>query len=130
MRAVVFGCTGQDGSLLSASLLRQGYEVVGVTRSRRALSATHQALGLADVLSITTADLTDARQVLELLIELQPDEVYNLSAQSSVGVSFREPAATFSSIITGTVSAIAHASTTCAASRPRQPHGTHASGSG
>ena len=104
MRAVVFGCTGQDGSLLSASLLRQGYEVVGVTRSpRRAVSATHQALGLADVLSITTADLTDQRQVLELLTQLQPDEVYNLAAQSSVGVSFREPAATFSSIITGTL---------------------------
>ena len=103
MRALVFGCTGQDGSLLSASLLNQGYEVVGVSRSRKAVSATHQALGLTDALKVTTADLTDARQVLELLTQLKPDEVYNLAAQSSVGVSFREPAATFSSIITSTV---------------------------
>ena len=103
MRAVVFGCTGQDGSLLSASLLRQGYEVLGVSRSPRLEVPAHRALGILGSLSITVADLTDSRQVLELLEHVQPNEVYNLAAQSSVGASFREPAATFSSIVTGTL---------------------------
>ena len=103
MRAVVFGCTGQDGSLLSASLLRQGYEVVGVSRSSTPASTTHHALGIAHEIHYVTADLCKFSDVYELLTLHRPDEVYNLAAQSSVGLSFREPSSTFHSIINGTI---------------------------
>ena len=103
MRVLVFGCSGQDGALLSASLLRQGCEVIGVSRLRSKASSTHRALGIANSLKIIPADLTDSSQVANLLVNLKPDEIYNLAAQSSVGASFRDPAVTFSSIITVTL---------------------------
>ena len=103
MRAVVFGSSGQDGSLLSLSLLKQGYEVVGVSRSSGSVSATHQALGIAESIDYVTADLCDFRETLNLLAKYKPDEVYNLAAQSSVGLSFQKPVATFQGIINGTI---------------------------
>lgn len=103
MKALVFGCTGQDGSLLCRSLLRQGADVVGVSRSSNPNLATHQALGIAGALELTTADLSDFREILELYGRYEPDEIYNLAAQSSVGLSFRQPVDTFNSIINGTI---------------------------
>ena len=103
MRAVVFGCTGQDGSLLSASLLKQGNEVVGVSRSSKPTLTTHYALGIADSITYVTADLCNFSEIHELLTRYRPDEVYNLAAQSSVGLSFLEPSSTFHSIINGTI---------------------------
>ncbi|MAR51864.1 MAG: GDP-mannose 4,6-dehydratase [Propionibacteriaceae bacterium] len=103
MRAVVFGSSGQDGSLLSLSLLKQGYELVGVSRSYASVSPTHQALGIAESINYVTADLCDFRSVLQIFKQYQPDEVYNLAAQSSVGESFKQPSNTFNSIINGTV---------------------------
>jgi len=99
MRAVVFGCTGQDGSLLSASLLRQGYEVIGVSRSSSRDISSHRILGIDSSIRYHTADLTEFRDILKLLTDYPPDEIYNLSALSSVGLSFREPAMTFQSIV-------------------------------
>ena len=103
MRAVVFGCTGQDGSLLCRSLVRQGYEVIGVSRSRSSAPDLHQHLGIAESLRYVSADLCDFRAVLELLTHHQPSEIYHLAAQSSVGLSFREPAKTCQSIIDSTL---------------------------
>ena len=101
--ALVFGCTGQDGSLLSRSLLRQGYRVVGVSRSSNPNLGTHHALGIANDVELITADLTDFREILELTTRCEPDEIYNLAAQSSVGLSFKQPLDTFNSIINGTI---------------------------
>lgn len=103
MRALVFGCTGQDGSLLSASLLRQGFQVIGVSRTHTSASSLHRALGISELMQYASADLSDFREVLALFKQHQPDEVYNLAAQSSVGVSFRQPVNTFQSIIGGTL---------------------------
>jgi len=103
MKALVFGCTGQDGSLLCRSLLRQGVEVVGLSRSSNPNRATHQHLGIAGELELTAADLCDFREILELISRHEPDEIYNLAAQSSVGLSFRQPVDTFNSIINGTI---------------------------
>ena len=103
MRALVFGCTGQDGSLLCASLLRQGYEVVGVSRSRFVSHPNHHRLGIAAGIHYESADLCDFQEVLQLVQRHQPDEVYNLAAQSSVGVSFQEPVRTCASIVNGTL---------------------------
>ena len=103
MRAVVFGCTGQDGSLLCRSLLHQGYEVIGVSRSCSSAPELHQHLGISESLRYVRVDLCDFRDVLELLTQHQPNEIYHLSAQSSVGLSFQEPAKTCQSIIDSTI---------------------------
>ena len=103
VKALVIGCTGQDGSLLCRSLLHQGIEVVGVSRSSNPNLTTHQLLGIHGEVEVTTADLCDFREMLELISSHQPDELYNLAAQSSVGLSFRQPVDTFESIINGTI---------------------------
>ncbi|MFY8148265.1 MAG: GDP-mannose 4,6-dehydratase [Prochlorococcaceae cyanobacterium] len=103
MKALVFGCTGQDGSLLCRSLLRQGAQVVGVSRSSNPNLVTHRQLGIDGSVELTTAYLCDFREILELISRHQPEEIYNLAAQSSVGLSFRQPVDTFNSIINGTI---------------------------
>lgn len=101
--AIVFGCTGQDGSLLCRSLLAQGMKVVGVSRSSNPNLDTHRKLCIAGEIEVTTADISDFREILELLGRHQPNEIYNLAAQSSVGLSFQQPVDTFDSIINGTI---------------------------
>lgn len=75
MKALVFGCTGQDGSLLCRSLLRMGCEVVGVSRSSNPNLDTHRRLGIASELELTTADLSCFREILELISRYQPGEI-------------------------------------------------------
>jgi len=103
MKALVFGCTGQDGSLLSRSLLNQGFDVLGVSRSSNPNLSIHSALGILDNFEVIPGDLCDFREMLELITRYQPDEIYNLAAQSSVGLSFRQPVDTFNSVINGTI---------------------------
>ena len=103
MKALVFGCTGQDGSLLAQSLLSQGYEVLGVSRSSNPNLEVHRRISILGKMEIRTADLCDFREILELITGFEPDEIYNLAAQSSVGLSFVQPLDTFNSIINGTI---------------------------
>lgn len=100
---LVFGCTGQDGSLLSHSLLQQGFNVIGVSRSSNPNLYIHSALAINGEVELVTADLCDFRESLEMINKYQPIEIYNLAAQSSVGLSFRQPVDTFNSIINGTI---------------------------
>ena len=100
---LIYGCTGQDGSLLSKSLLSQGYNVIGVSRSSNPNLRTHKELGIAGAMEILPADICDFRETLELLQRYEPIEIYNLAAQSSVGLSFSQPVDTFNSIINGTI---------------------------
>jgi GDPmannose 4,6-dehydratase len=102
-KALVIGCTGQDGALLARSLLAQGLQVVGVSRSTNPNRSTLKALGIADDLHLVPADIGDFRQMLELLQANAPAEIYNLAAQSSVGLSFHQPVDTFAGIINGTI---------------------------
>lgn len=103
MKVVVFGCTGQDGSLLARSLLQKNHEVIGVSRSSNPNLSIHDAIGIKNNFEITTGDICDFREMLELIARHEPDEIYNLAAQSSVGLSFRQPVDTFNSIINGTI---------------------------
>ena len=90
MRALIIGITGQDGSLLSELLLSKGYEVHGI--KRRSSSFNTQRLDpFFDRLHLHYGDLTDATSLIRILSEVQPDEVYNLGAQSHVAVSFEMP---------------------------------------
>ena len=94
-RALVFGASGQDGAYLSAFLLGRGYRVIGTSRSGHAPNLA--ALGIAEQVELRTLDPADPDAVLRLITALEPDEVYNLSGQSSVGLSFEDPFGTLRS---------------------------------
>ena len=95
-RALITGVTGQDGAYLSQQLLGDGYEVVGLT-SRAFEPGVSDAnlrwLGVADDVAVVQADLLDLGALIGLIDETRPDEVYNLAAQSSVAMSWRQPRA-------------------------------------
>jgi GDPmannose 4,6-dehydratase len=96
-RALITGVTGQDGAYLSQLLLEQGYEVTGAARrSSHGEVADHRLrwLGVADDIEIVAANLLDLSSLLRTIERAQPDEVYNLAAQSSVAMSWRQPLAT------------------------------------
>ena len=90
--ALITGVTGQDGSYLSEFLLGKGYEVHGIIR-RSSVSTTERINHLIETNSIALheGDLTDSSSIIRIIKETQPDEVYNLAAQSHVGVSFDAP---------------------------------------
>ena len=91
-KAIITGVTGQDGAYLSDFLLKKGYKVYGTYRR---LSTPNfwrlQALGILDKVELVSFDLGDQSSVISLIKNIQPDEVYNLAAQSFVGTSFEQP---------------------------------------
>jgi GDPmannose 4,6-dehydratase len=96
--------SGQDGAYLSKFLLGRGYSVFGTSRDAQASSFSNLArLGVRDRVQVASMSITDFRSVLQILHRTQPDEVYNLSGQSSVGLSFELPVETLESIATGTL---------------------------
>jgi GDPmannose 4,6-dehydratase len=88
--ALITGITGQDGSYLAELLLEKGYEVHGIVR-RCSLINTHRIDGIYDRLSLHYGDLTDSTNLVRVIQKVQPDEIYNLGAQSHVKVSFEMP---------------------------------------
>lgn len=93
--AIVTGITGQDGAYLSKLLLESGYRVVGLTRSYATRYAYGlEYLGINNDIIIEECDLTDISQIINVFKTYQPVEVYNLSAQSSVSMSFKQPIGT------------------------------------
>jgi GDPmannose 4,6-dehydratase len=104
MRAVICGIGGQDGAYLAQLLLSKGYTVIGTSRDAQSSSfANLSRLGLVDRIQLESMATHDFRSVLHLLRKAEPDEVYNLSGQSSVGLSFDQPVETLDSIINGTL---------------------------
>ena len=88
--ALITGITGQDGSYLAELLLEKGYEVHGIIR-RSSLINTHRINGIFDLLNLHYGDLTDSTNLVRIIQKVQPDEIYNLGAQSHVKVSFEMP---------------------------------------
>jgi GDPmannose 4,6-dehydratase len=108
-KALITGCTGQDGSYLTEFLLAKGYEVHGLKRRASSLNTdrldhiyqdTHQA---GSRFFLHYADLTDGSSLATLLYDLHPDEIYNLGAQSHVKVSFEVPEFTADVVAVGTL---------------------------
>ncbi|MCM1326827.1 MAG: GDP-mannose 4,6-dehydratase [Bacteroidales bacterium] len=91
-KALITGITGQDGSYLAEFLLEKGYEVHGITR-RASLSNTARINHLiaANTVTLHDGDLTDSSSLMNIIGKVQPDEIYNLAAQSHVQVSFDVP---------------------------------------
>lgn len=96
-KAFITGITGQDGAYLAQLLLSKGYTVYGAFRRTSSVNFWRlQELGIAQhpQLQLVEYDLTDQGASIALVQKIQPDEIYNLAAQSFVGVSFEQPATT------------------------------------
>ncbi len=89
-KALITGITGQDGSYLAELLLEKGYEVHGITR-RASISNTARIDHILDKITLHDGDLSDSSSLIRIINLVQPDELYNLAAQSHVQVSFDVP---------------------------------------
>ena len=89
-KALITGITGQDGSFLSEFLLEKGYEVHGIVR-RNSIERYDRIQHLLDKIHLHYGDMSDSLNLMRLVAEIEPDEIYNLAAQSHVQVSFEEP---------------------------------------
>jgi GDPmannose 4,6-dehydratase len=102
--ALICGISGQDGAYLAQLLLSKNYEVYGTSRDAQISALRNlEYLGIRNKVKCLSMSLTDFRSVLQALTQVQPDEVYNLAGQSSVGLSFNQPVETLESIATGTL---------------------------
>ena len=104
-KALITGVTGQDGSYLSEFLLEKDYEVHGIIR-RSSLINTHRVDSIFesnDNFKLYYGDLTDSTNLIRLIKDIEPDEIYNLGAQSHVKVSFETPEYTANSDAIGTL---------------------------
>ena len=106
-RALITGITGQDGSYLAEFLLEKGYEVHGIKRRASSFNTErvdhiYQDPHATDRRFILHyGDLTDGSQIARIIRSIQPDEIYNLGAQSHVRVSFEQPEYTADAVATG-----------------------------
>ncbi|HSQ98022.1 MAG TPA: GDP-mannose 4,6-dehydratase [Rickettsiales bacterium] len=101
-KALITGVMGQDGSYLSKLLLEKGYKVYGATRRNGSNSDwRHKDLGISGEVEIIDFELLEQTNIQRVISKLQPDEVYNLAAQSFVAASFEQP------VYTGLVDGIA-----------------------
>jgi GDPmannose 4,6-dehydratase len=96
-KALVTGVTGQDGAWLAKLLLENGYEVYGGIRRTSSRNLWRlEYLGVRDRITLVPFDLLDYSNIFNTVKEVQPHELYNLAAQSFVGVSFHQPLSTIS----------------------------------
>ena len=108
-KALITGVTGQDGAYLSEFLLKKGYEVHGIKRRSSSFNTQRIDHLYQDPhvnnkrFILHYGDLTDTSNLVRILQEVQPDEIYNLGAQSHVQVSFEVPEYTADTVGTGTL---------------------------
>jgi GDPmannose 4,6-dehydratase len=92
-KVLITGITGQDGSYLAEFLLKKGYQVYGLTR-RTSTPNYERIKGIVDKITLISGDLLDQHSLSHAIREIQPDEVYNLAAQSFVPTSWSQPVLT------------------------------------
>ncbi|MBF0268014.1 MAG: GDP-mannose 4,6-dehydratase [Alphaproteobacteria bacterium] len=103
-KALIFGVSGQDGAYLARHLLDKGYEVHGTSRDAElATFANLSRLEIRQHVRTLSAVPTDFRSVIQAITRVEPTEIYNLAGQSSVGLSFGQPAETLESHAIGTL---------------------------
>ena len=103
-RALICGISGQDGAYLASFLLSKGYEVWGTSREAQVNKFEGlRALNIIDKVKTLSMLPEDFHSVVQIFSEIRPHEIYNLSGQSSVGISFEQPLETMSSISIGTL---------------------------
>ena len=102
--ALIAGITGQDGAYLACHLLRDGYRVVGSSRDAQSCNTSRlESLGIVDDVEMISLAPNDFRSVLKAFTTVEPNEVYNLAGQTSVGLSFEQPVECMESIAGGTL---------------------------
>jgi GDPmannose 4,6-dehydratase len=102
--AMICGVSGQDGAYLAKFLLAKGYTVYGTARDAQVSTFENlMRLGIRDYIKLESMAINDFRSVLQTVVKLKPDELYNLAGQSSVGLSFQQPVETLESISVGTL---------------------------
>lgn len=100
--ALICGVSGQDGAYLSKFLLERGYKVVGTSRDAQTNGFGNlKRLNVYDEVEKVSMTSTDFRSVLQVISTFEPDEIYNLAGQTSVGLSFTMPVETYDSITVG-----------------------------
>lgn len=103
-RVLICGISGQDGAYLAQLLLDKGYEVWGTSRDAQVAGFSNlAAIGIKSRVKLLSMAPNDFRSVLTALIRSEPDEIYHLAGQSSVGLSFEQPAETLESITLSTL---------------------------
>lgn len=104
MKALICGVNGQDGAYLARLLLEKGYEVWGTSRDVQASAMGNlERLGIGGRVQLVSMAPADFRSVFAAVDRSDPDEIYHLAGQSSVGLSFEQPAETLESIVSGTL---------------------------
>ena len=102
--ALIIGVSGQDGAYLADFLLTKGYSVAGTSRDASVSPFGNLVRsGIRDKVQTYSMSLNDFRSFIQVISKIQPDEIYNLAGQSSVGLSFEQPVETFESISIGTL---------------------------
>lgn len=103
-KALICGISGQDGAYLAKLLLDKGYTVFGTSRDAQMSSFRNLVrLGIREQVKLESMAVNDFRSVLQVINKVQPDEIYNLAGQTSVGLSFDQPVETMESISLGTL---------------------------
>ncbi|GAB3987133.1 GDP-mannose 4,6-dehydratase [Spirosoma daeguense] len=103
-KALICGISGQDGAYLAKLLVDKGYHVYGGSRDAQVSSFKNlNRLGIREQIELISVSINDFRSVLQTLLKIKPDEIYNLAGQSSVGLSFEQPVETLESISHGTL---------------------------
>ena len=103
-KALICGVSGQDGTYLAQLLLEKGYEVWGTSRDAQVANLSNlDIIGVKDQVNLLSMAPNDFRSVLTVLTRANPDEIYYLAGQSSVGLSFEQPAETLESVTLGTL---------------------------
>jgi GDPmannose 4,6-dehydratase len=101
---LILGASGQDGAYVAELLVKRGLDVHGTSRDKELSSfANLRALCVYDSITLHSAVVSDFRSVVEVLKAVEPQYIFNLAAQSSVGLSFEQPVETIDSIMHGTI---------------------------
>ena len=113
--ALITGINGQDGSYLAELLLEKGYEVHGTLKRNSVAENQTARIQVYDQIkdNLTYADMTDLASLNRVLAKVQPDEIYNLAAQSHVRISFDQPVYTANTVGIGTLNLLEAALSTC-----------------
>lgn len=103
-KALIIGISGQDGAYLAKHLLKLGYEVHGTSRDAELSTfSSLKKLNIYEKVKLHSMSLIDFRSVMQTILEIKPNEIYNLAGQTSVGLSFVQPVETLESISIGTL---------------------------
>lgn len=102
--ALIIGVGGQDGTYLAKFLLSKNYVVFGSSRDASTNSFSNlKLLNIRNEIKLVSLNLADYRSTLHIIAKIKPDEIYNLSSQSSVALSFEQPVETIESIVLGSL---------------------------